>query len=442
MSKQEREQRFVERHEDEIAPLMDNPSNFLAELGGKPSQKWLDQVIERFETRAFLYENPQARPDAKGVIIDASEPLAWNIDRSLLGELLHDERCARVLFLTDNVAAKAFEQSPLASQFDRLHDHQKPLLGEIMEATAKEKFHVALALVEPQNSPNLPLLFGAKSVFGVEKLYFVIGGWVGVGAMKGLFDSDRARNFDALDGILCNDELAALIIAAQLPYYKDKLRITGTPIIDGLDLAHAKEHRQQGREKLGIDENTLTCLYAAGISAEDVRSGFSIDPRLNEKIFEQMLEALSKQEGPRDMALLVRPHPRDPNAQEYLDIAKHDWGALRVIPATAKEITMQEAGYASDVIASVASTENFLQRLRGGKAVFLGFTGLSDTILHDLYPPESMQAIINTPNLQLVSSPEELGQYLQTLHPGLDAPQIPQTNTDTSAKRILDISLA
>jgi hypothetical protein len=319
------------------------------------------------------------------------------------------------LIINYYIAITVFEKNN-DNQFKQVRNPENPVLSDAMKTAENDPYDVALVPVDPRNSPNSPLLFGGKSVFGAKKLFFIATGWVGVGGTD-LFDKDRFKQMEEIDGIFCNDDLAKKILLHQLPEYPpEKIYTTGTPVVDALEIEKGPEYAKQGREKLHIDEGTIGVLYLGDVSPAPNSADSNLNPRINEETFLSTLDSmieLAKSRPEKKFALMVRPHPRDPNRQEMLQSTRPDIpDNLHVTPAT--DISIQEATYSADATASIVSTENFLAPLRGKQGIFLGYDkpGFGSDALKKLYDQEIMEIIKNNENLAIASSPNEFAQIV------------------------------
>lgn len=449
---------FIKKHEDVIKPItsdsemIENLAHHRIIADSVIDQKRIENILEEFETKIFLCEKQKHEygADAKKVLLTASEPLAFLTINPIIERLKTDPRCKAIGLLTDNVAGKQFENKNDPS-FKHIDNKDLPVLVDALKMAEKEPFDVTIAAVDPINSPQTIALFAGKSSFGSKKLYFISSGWIGTGGGS-LLETERAKHADKIDGIFCNDQLAKRIILNQLKEFpKDKIFITGTPVIDTLEIDKAKEHTQTGRKKLGIDDDELAILYLGDVSAAYRQEGFNVCKRINEKTFAETLEAiikLAEAEPERKFALLIRPHPRDPNKEEMFSIAKRKVPKnLKIISTSKEDVSISEATYSADIIASIASTENFLALLRGRKSVFLGYEkrGMGGDVLKQAYSKEVLNTIKQDKKISIVSSPENLIPYLKKqkhIPEEAEPPITFQKKTKTSTQKILDIALA
>lgn len=457
-------EKFIQQHAEQIIPVLDDGEEkdrvkqYFKETAEHPggiadfalTKEQTDKTLEQFETKVFLCEKPgkEHNPDAKRVLLTASEQLAFNTMLPIIAALKSDRRCKAIELLTDSLAGKQFEKLSDAS-FKRVDDKSLPVLIDALKPAEKEPFDVAITAVERLDTPNEVALFGGKSVFGAKKLYFLSSGWGGVGGSMELFGSERGKHMDKIDGFFCADKLAKRILLRQLPDLpEDKIFLTGVPATDGLELHKGGEHREKGRIRLGLSNNDLVVLYLGDISVDYKKIVPTANPRINEETFNQTRDAivrLAKEQPEKHIVLAVRPHPVDPNKEELLKPYSQSLPPnLKIVPAQREVISMQEAAYGADIIISIVSTENFLAPLRGKKAVFLGYkeSGLGDKVLEKVYGRELMEIIGQDENIVIVSSPDELTAELKEYgRAERKEEKIPKPPEVTSVDKILDIAL-
>lgn len=324
----EEKTQFIKKHNDQIKQVtLDVEAVKKIEEGAIVDESRVENVLEQFETKIFLFEKQEneSKPDAKKVLVTASETTAFNIMNPIIERLKKEDRCKAIGLLTDLRAGKMFEDKKDVD-FKRIDNKQLPVLADAMKTAEKEPFDVSIIATDPVDSPNEVVLFGGKSVFGANKLYVIVGGWVGFGSDIILSHPERQKNMESIDGIFCNDELAKRIIMSQFKEYpENKIFVTGTPVVDNLEIEKLVQYQKTGREKLGLEKETLAVLYLGGSSAIHQRAGYDYetDKKINEKTFEQTLDAVIKladSESQRKFVYLVRPHPSDTNFQELFDI--------------------------------------------------------------------------------------------------------------------------
>lgn len=445
--------RFLAEHALEFIPAAED-QELLRELEQTYPQPNLavtpervQKVIERLETRVFLAEKDLAEtnPDAKRILLTAAETLAFRSILPVIDALRDDRRVRSIGLMTDNLAAKQFEGK--LDDFQRIRDPAAPMLVDAMKTAAQAPFDVALVPVDPKNSPNASALFGAKSVFGAKKLYFLSTGWVGVGNSD-LFQGERAEQMESIDGIFVGDQLAADIVAHQLPDYpRHQILETGTPIIDSLDLEHAADYTHRGREKLQLDDDTIAVLLMGFVSPPPGEKS-DLAPRISEDTFARSFDQIVKvaaDHPEKKIAILVRPHPTDPNSEELFTIANRPVPPnLAVRRATNDVVTMQEAAYGADVTASIAGTDNFLAPRRGRQGVFLGYegAGMGGTVLDGLYGKEIVQLIDRGEGLTVAKTPEEFATVVINTTRNLNDETRPIQEVNRSVERMLDIMLS
>lgn len=409
MISREDKTRFLLGHRDELKPVVSNQEIFdLLEADHTSiAQQEIDKAIHESETRLYKFVNPAARPEAKSIIVGASEPLAYQVVLPILERLKKDTNCRSMYFLADNVAGKQFHDRA-DTQFEQVHAEGKTLFEEIPGSV-----DVGLFLPDSRNSPNTFLLHSSQSVLEAKKTYAIIGGWVGVGDHN-LANPVFKKALLQIDGIFCNDELAKSIIHAQVPDYPlDKIEPNGTPVVDMLEREKGDEYRNLGRKKLGIESNRYAFLYLGDVSSSYRDAGFKTDAEINEKTFasvkNELIEAATKNPAQK-FTLLVRPHPRDPRQNELFIEDKKIPSNLVIARAGREQVSIQEATYASDRIASIVSTENYLAPLRGRKSIFLGFSepGMGREVLNTFYKPGTLKAIREAQGMTVADKPSDV----------------------------------
>jgi hypothetical protein len=432
---------FIRRQYTEIAPIV--PENERAALeavrhGEQTDRNDVERILETYESRIFRMEKHDAAADAKRVLVSASEPLAFSTVRPILEAMKRDARVGGVTLLTDNLAGRSFEalHDP---DFVQVRDPGKPVMAEI-----PGPFEIALVPVDPKNSPNAAVLYGGKSVFGAERLYFLASGWVGVGNTP-LFEQNRRERMDAIDGIFVIDDLAKRIVHRQLPEYpEERIQVTGMPLSDAVGAENPELLAAAGRQKLGLGTDERAVLLLPHVSPAPDRPEPGVHPRISEDTFERSLTALVRvaEANPgRRYAVLVRPHPRDWNREEYFRIADRELPPnLRVLPATNDVVSMPEAAYAASVTASIAGTDNFIAPMRGRQGVFLAYReeGMGGDLLRRLYGEDSVEEFRHARALTVADDPEAFGAVVEESEPNPANPPPPKSGGDTSAQRILD----
>lgn len=448
IQKSEEKAEFIKEHSSEILPLIEKDKEEVDYVKGlvngtnEPSdalaEKQAEDILEKFETKIFLLEKPEGEyePNSKRVLITATDPLQFNSVFPIVKSLSKDKRCRAVGLITDNIAGKNFEDLMKEETFDfnfkaikggheqdvaepTEYDKTFPVIADGLKMVENDPFDIAL--VTP-DKPSANILFSAKSVFGAKKLYLIDAGWVGVSGGRvdhPLRDESRVDNIDSIDGIFCNDELAKNIIINQLSEFpKEKILVTGTPVIDKLELWRAKELETEGRRKLALNEDEIAILYIGDISP-DYFDKSELDRKLNEKTFSRTVEAFfsaAEREKDKKFVLLVRPHPRDPNKEELLKAVGSQSENSRIISAGLDVISINEAAYASDVVVSICSTENNLALLRGKRAVYLSYKdpGFGYDLLKIVYG-DNLKIIKDQDGIDFASSPEDFKKIMEEL---------------------------
>lgn len=441
--------RFLTDHQDELRPVATDRDIFAALESSDPvPDDRVERTLEQVETKVFQLEKPpdEYDPGAKKVLLTASEPLAYLSLQPMIERLRHDRRVRGIGLLSDNVAGQRFA-AELNGFTPRRTSSDTPYAVDAMKMAADDPFDVALVPVDPRNSPNAASLYGAKSVFGAKKLYVLATGWVGVGSTD-LYHGERAKQMDTIDGIFVNDDLAGRIVKHQLPDFPpDRIIATGTPIADAVDARHGLGYTQAGREKLGLADDEVAVLVSGHISPASDRPEAGVHPRISERTFEQTIGEMVKAAAAapeRRFALVVRPHPRDPNREELLRIAQQPVPEnLRVIDGSNDVVSMQEVTYGTDATASIVGTDNFLAPRRGRQGIFLGYEepGMGGDLLKRLYGSEITAIIGQGEGITVARTPDEFRQsVLELRRAGTSVPKEDDDDRD-SIDRMTEIML-
>lgn len=435
--------KFIKEHESEVDPLLDAEGKKVldhTETASSASEisSDIDTLLEKFETKIFVYENNEADPRAQRVLVEASQPATFKIVNALIGvgALQGDKRCREITLLTDNIAGKYFsDQEHSYSERGLVRTGSGSILRDI-----PGPFDVALAMEDTENSPVSLLLYGAKSVFQAKRFYFMLPGFVGE-STKMRFTADEIKNADELDGLIVGDDLAKRLVATTLHVPIEKIIVAGSPLLDGLDPEKGLVHRQAGREKAGIPLNAAVALFL-GDRSQDYRA-FGGDPDLNVKTFVRTLEGMTEAahlHPDKQFALIVRPHPRAVDEQ-LLSLVGETPPNLAIVQNGA--LSFDEATYASDIICcNITSTETFLARYRGRTAGISMYQekGLGGEIAHKIYNQTGLDMLRETKGISFISSAHDLAQQISDIDP--THPETPPVFSRNSTKKVVDVILA
>lgn len=443
--------RFLTEHAEEFLPatadreLLSAIEHSLPDAADLATLERVKRAVEQLETKVYRLEKALAdvEPGAQRVLLTASETLAYRSVEPLIAAMRTDRRVRSIGLVTDNLAANLFAGH--LDGFEQQRQPGAPMMYDAMRMAEDEPFDVTIVPVDPRNSPNAIGLYGAKSAFGTKRLYFLATGWVGVGASS-IFAPERREQMDEIDGVFVADRLAGDIIRHQLPELPpDRILETGVPVVDALDRGHGADYARSGREKLGLDPDTLTVLLLGFVSPPK-GSGSTLHERISEQTHELTLHAVAeaaRRHPDRKYAVINRPHPTDPNAGELLQMAEQEWPEnMRVVDGREASVTMQEAAYAADVTASITGTDTFLAPRRGRRGVFLGYRepGMGGQVLDGLYGPELEEVIGQGEGLSIVESPNALTIVLENTEPSA-SPAVDDGDDRASVERILATAL-
>lgn len=428
MTQLEEKIHFIQEHRDEIKPLLDKEeASFLDSLGGKfdpldhvdltAKRAIVGNLLQRFETKLFFAGKDNHDAGAMSVLFTAEDTGAYTAIRALITAAEKDPRCKGIGVLVAGVATKAFIKE-FGDRFDQINNEPGVLL-DILNLANEKPFEVIVASVSSMNGPESVTLFGGKSNLGTKKIFFVFEGWGGPGSA---FNANRER-MDGIDGMFCNDIVAAKIIKHWLPEFpNERILITGTPVLDSLRIENSQEYISTARRKLGLGPDTVSMLYCGDISFSYKAAGREADERINERTFETTLKAMISLAGSRPQkkyAILLRPHPADPNKEELYSLARDSEkpANLTVVPAVNPEVSIQEARLAADAVASIISTENFIAPIVGRNAIFLGYETreFKRSILVQTYGQEIANLIGKAdPKIKVAVSSDDLCNFMDT----------------------------
>lgn len=346
-------------------------------------------------TEVYLLEKTNPHKHSKRVLLEAGETLAWSFVEPIYQRLKTDPRCGTICLLTDSAKPEKIDGD---------------LIPEI-----QGQFDIALTFVEGPESVNVPLLFGAKRNFGVEKLYFFVTSWIGDGT-DGRFFKNYAR-MDKIDGFFCNDQLSKDIFLKQNPQFKAAETYTvGSPLFDNLNSDNALKYRREGRDRLKLSPETPALLYLGNGTPGGINPDYYVDPTIDFECFRNTLTGLIPValSNSGEICVLVRPHPADSaehqarlfKTAEKINLPPN----LKVIPATRNEISMQEVGYAVDILAAVGGTELFLAPTRGRVSLFLAFPGRGNgkETLENFYGKGVLDILRSSTAIKIIQSNQEL----------------------------------
>jgi len=441
-------ERFVREHATEIKPVAPDVGVIgRVEHGETVNETELDSALEAFENKLFTMEKRECAPDAQSVLLTMDNPGSWRAMSPVIEALERDQRCRSVSVITGGFSSEEFK-SRFGNQFSEVRDGDNLFLNDLNTVTSKHPIDVMLASGSAQNGPESVPLYSGKSVFGAKKVFYIVDSWGLGGSLSDDLESAEKRKkwLDDLDGFFCNDEHAKEIIREKLPGFPEsRIHVTGTPILESLEIDKAKSYRNAGRARFNLPLDTLTVLYIGDQSADYATVGIGADPEINEKTFEKMLNAYiryAESEPQKQFALLVRPHPRDsagklPELMSRATLPSN----LVMYNAAYPAVKLNEAAFTADAVASIASTENFLAPLRGKRPIYLGFAdeqGLGQKVIEFHIGVVGIHALKRQPETALVSTEAELMAVLRDF--SRREPFAPKAELASgSAKRILDI---
>ncbi len=438
---------FLHRHSSEVRPVINDSSvmDVIEGDSGEVAEGQLDAVLEKFETKVFTLEKKESErtPDAERVLLTINDPGAYNAIAPLIAQLSVEARCSGMVVLTSGVAGSDFE-GRFGNIFTQVRDGDTYVIDDINKAVSGTNVpDIIIASLSSINGPESIALYAGKSVFGAKKTYVVFEAWTGLGSAFGKNKIDM----DTIDGLFCNDELAKKILLHYLPQFEEqRVHVTGTPVLDSLEVDKADVYRNQVRDRFGIGEDVHSILYLGDVSADYKSMHGTYDPKINEKTFEKTIASIKQlalANPGKHYALLLRPHPRDPHKEDLYTIFKQQDLPQNVtfVDAGASVLSMNEAAYAADTIVSILSTENNLAPLRGRESIFLAYedAGLGGDALNSIYNKEITDLMASIPGVSVVSSGEGFAEHINT---GFTHDAVTTSTYDGNAsKKIIEVIL-
>lgn len=438
--------RFIKEHAREILPTSPDPQTVkMISEGSRPGDridpKKIEKIVEAAETKIFTIKNKDASKEAKAFLIAADNPGAYLAVEPLLSRLKEDSRCQNITLLLSGKAEQMFiEKFPEA---DRVKDETKPLLYDLLKSVEEKKVDIVIATQGAKNNPSTTTILSGKE-FGAQKIFLVIDGW-------GIADPNLpswAKSV-SLDGIFCNDALAKMVLSEIMrDFPSEKIFTTGTGQTDRLNPQTSEELRKLGREKMRLTENELAILYLGDISDDYRKISEKIDSRINEKTREDVISslvALALKNPDKKYALLMRPHPRDPDFSEPDDLENLIRKLkvppnLRVIPASNRQIGMAEAAQAADILASMNSTENFKFLFAGRPTIFLGLENFrGNVILEKMYGKNVVSFLEKQKNSIFAHTTADIQNFVAKIKTGEKIKPMTSLTQVNSAENILKV---
>ena len=403
--------KFIKEHAKDIRPTATDESTVKdiedVEKGRPVYENRIDALLERYETKILTYERRDVAVGTSKILLEASQPANYSVAAPLVEDLMQDPRCVGITLLTDNVAGQQFEQS--GAQLHLVREEKRPVMADIPAGP----YDVALIFDEPQNTPQPVLLYGAKSVYGAKKLYFFAGGLGGEETQR-ILGPNADSKMDTIDGIFVDDELSKQLLCEIAHVPKEKVIVTGSPLIESLEPEKAKELRSIGREKLKISDSASVVFYAGVVTADFKVSGGGDD--LNLHTYIETLEGVriaAHHDPSREYVLAVRSHPRARDI-ETLPIPSELPANVRIV--SGEGISYDEVVYAADVMCqNPLSSEVVLASYRGRTLAVFAYEGEHQfgQLCERIYGKEGIRIIRDSGRAVFAESSQGLASILE-----------------------------
>ena len=441
----EDKRKFLVQHLKEIIPVLSEKEK--NENLETMSSSELEHFCEVFETKLFSLEKKanEYGKDAMRVMVTANDPGAYQALKPVIDKLLKDERCKGVQALVSGNAEQGFKND-FGKNFEQ-HKDQKTIMSDIGELTDKFPVDVILGSVTSKNGSERMAMASGKEFIGAKRLVFLFECWSGV--YEGFLNDDQRENIlKKIDAICCVDEAVKTMIHNNYPEFPEgDIRVTGTPTLDSVRVDNPEMYINEARKKFGLKDDEITLFYGGDISHESAEM-YGTNEKMNEKTWEYTLEQVAraaKEYPDRSFAVLLRPHPRDPNAEELFTIADKISvpSNLRIMRADRKTTGIQEVRYACDAVASIVSTENSIAPAIGRQGIFLAYgENLGGKIVDQIYSKTDQKAMTDKEKLlHIVSSPDDFFKVLSTLKRApFSREEMPiMKQTGSAAERVVDV---
>lgn len=417
---------FIRKHAKEIATIVDDATAEALTTGEDLSGEQEEQIAEKFETKVFTWERPEAAPDSKSILLEAAEPAAYNTVHPLIKRLQRDTRCGKIVLVTDNIAGKRFEEERNDFSFEQIREPSQPVMADIPGG-----IDIVLALIEPSNSPEKVLLYAGKSVYGdsATKNYLFVDGFLGGTTRKLLTDASALR-MDPIDGIFVSNDSAKRLLESAVPECKGRAIVAGSLMLESLkqtlpDISAAKEKRLTLRDELAIPQDAVAILYSGFPSVDyEELAGRPMTGNaqkhaltLNQETFKKTLFAVcaaAERNQEKKYALIVRTHPRAQGEDSHFEIPENLPENLRVVRANAPAYGYDDLVNAvTDIVACQStSTEVFLAPYRGVAVAVFNYAGVQERINERVFGSDGAAALKRTEGLFFASSESALSEYV------------------------------
>ncbi|TSC87208.1 MAG: hypothetical protein G01um10148_313 [Parcubacteria group bacterium Gr01-1014_8] len=387
------------------------------------------EEIEALETNILTYENPDADPKSKRVLVSADNPGAFNAMQHIVRALMHDSRCSGVVALMSGKAMENFDKE--CPGFTHVRDEEtrpdgskrlKGIFEELGDLSEKHPFDVALVSISAKDGPETSLLFAGKGVFGKKgflgfgrmKTYMYVDAWGGPGGAFKL----PTDQMEKMDGIFCNDNLAKGIIHRAYPNFPEqRIQALGSPVAEHIDPSRVKENREKARQELKISSDSFVVFYI-GDRARDYEGHSIYNPNSNIETFEKTTDVLKtwaqkEKNRNRKIAFITRPHPRDEEKARFERVVRATANDMppniQIVFATDTDGERDRRLFglcadAANVVAGIIPTDVQMAPLRGSNGIYLAFPerGLGKDIQLQIWGP--LVGSVETERIKIVSS--------------------------------------
>jgi len=397
--------------------------------------------------KIFLLKKPTKKHigyGAKNIILNATEPMAYNAILPIIESLIEDNRCKTLAFVTSEQAKIKFDsilkKKNLRFRFQEIiikkrgRKNTTNIIGHNwINALSKfgcDKFDIAIATIDWQ-SDKYSLFFVAKKRLGVKKMFLLQQSVTALCArsslLKKYFTGTRAGS---VDGVFYQDTFSQNITLGCLPNIPRHIAIISGPILTDVHSGpKIKQLRNSSKKKLGIKTNEFAILYLGDADKNYHKIDKAIDIDMNSKTLLLTIEATIQVASilpKKNLVFLVRSHPRGRYKEKaVIKKIKHILpNNLKIKYVRDDKISFEETMLSANVLVSIGSAENFLASQNGISAVFLAYKSASQNkklgayLLGKVLGRNAHMLFKDNNALTVASSPSEFTQILSKIVTG------------------------
>ncbi len=420
---------FIRAHTAEIRPLLPDAST-LDQALHEPTTKNVEGILQTFETKILTWKRESPQPDAKKILVEASQPANAPLVSQLFEHLRADPCCGEVTIITDNVAGQKLENTPGMTP---VRTDKAPVIADIPDGP----YDSVLIMDEPVNSAMPFLRESARDVFGAKKLFY----YSPIPAASSRNSAFPNKNWNAVDMFLVSDDFGRDLSISVLDVPANKVEVVGSIAIEDILKVNAEERRTEGRKKLELNDGVTVAVYV-GFPSNDRR--VSGDVPLNTSTYLKVVEGATKtavQNPEKQYALVVLTHPRARAVEPLPDVKDKLPSNLSIVNGDGVNRNPSEFAdimYASDLICCPpTSTEAVFAYYRGRSVALCAFEGAGELgELTEKDYPKGLGLFTETKKGTPIKNPSDFVALFSYAHQ-LPKPPSPPTQVAERLKKLL-----